>query len=103
MKYIIGVCIFKYLYIKSHSENPVLGIRDLLIERDHQAQPKHLARVFRHDDAIVPQTGTGIIGMALFVVFLNNIISDGFFLFIGPSLIFFQGTCFDHLGKNLNV
>src|SRR5215212_4334218 len=56
----------------SHPEHAELRRCDRRVQRRGEREAEHAARVGRVDDAVVPETGAGVVGMALVLVLLEQ-------------------------------
>src|SRR5688500_10843228 len=56
----------------SHTEDTEAGVLDGGVERGRDRESEEAPRVGRVDHAVVPQAGTGIVGMALALVLVSN-------------------------------
>src|SRR5690348_824230 len=70
----------------SHPEDPEMGLFNGRVEARRNRHCQHAARVLRIDDAVVPQPGAGIIGMALAFVLLADCRLEAVLLRLGPGL-----------------
>src|SRR5574343_487131 len=69
-----------------HPEDAELGFFGRGVHRGGEAQAEHAAGVGRIDDAVVPEAGGGVVGVALGLVLLADRRLEGFFLFGAPGL-----------------
>src|SRR3990167_2504765 len=59
-----------------HAEDAETGRLDRGVEAGRQRQGKNVAGLWRVDDAVIPEAGAGIVGVALMLVLLKNWLLD---------------------------
>src|SRR4051794_9760056 len=86
--------------IPSHPEHAELGWRDRGVEGSGDAEPQRHAGVGRIDDAVVPQPGAGVIGMALVFVLGADRRLEGLLVLRAPGFALRFHAVAAHLGQH---
>src|SRR5690554_2854589 len=71
-----------------HPEHAKFGVFYFRIHRRGQREPQHVAGLRRVDYAVVPQPGTGVVGVTLMLVLLAGGLLEGLFLCGAPFAAF---------------
>src|SRR4051794_888019 len=86
--------------LASHPEHAELRRRDRGVEGGGDAEPQRHTGIGRIDDAIIPQPGAGVIGMALVLVLVADRSLEGFFVLRTPALALSLHAIAAHLGQH---